>query len=563
MVTPNLAKKEELILTVAENTKKLFREVYNDQRLVEDEDTPKIKVSNLISKMSFYYEKIRNSVDYKEEHLLRKNAILRILKRLTVIEGKLHEIKPESASKNLLIELIRGGYLPNNRLPEEKITEIASTIEKYIKFKKAAFREFDLKMKKIQAQDAKGLANHYKEKMDLSAWIIAMAASDIEERLGRNKVDQQVISYMYEILEKNIELTDTTYQKDKEIQTYIGIHRNLLKFDRDMAGFVLFKYFNPNWKDANDEEIEKIGASVDNLKLALNYQLDHPLVEQLNRIISRYTVFFSILTDVIKEDPAKVYESFKTDPKAFSRDIKKICNKRYAAGRRKLWRAGIRSVIYIFLTKSIFAFILEVPVSKFFGEPINPFALTVNIIFPALLLFLTILFTRFPGDDNTNRIVEGINEIVFKEKERKEPFRLKTATRRGVGMNIFFGVIYSVTFFLSFGAVIWLLDKAGFNWVSITIFLFFLAFVSFFAIRVRKVAKELIVIEPKENILMLFSDFFYTPVVVAGKWLSEKFSRINVFVFVLDFIIETPFKIFVEIAEEWTKYVKEQKDKIG
>jgi hypothetical protein len=37
---------------------------------------------------------------------------------------------------------------------------------------------------------------------------------------------------------------------------------------------------------------------------------------------------------------------------------------------------------------------------------------------------------------------------------------------------------------------------------------------------------------------------------------------VNVFVFILDFIIEAPFKIFVEITEEWTKYVKERKDDI-
>jgi hypothetical protein len=50
--------------------------------------------------------------------------------------------------------------------------------------------------------------------------------------------------------------------------------------------------------------------------------------------------------------------------------------------------------------------------------------------------------------------------------------------------------------------------------------------------------------------------------VAVGKWLSEKFSRVNVFVFVMDFIIEAPFKILIDIAEDWTKYVKERKDEI-
>jgi len=71
------------------------------------------------------------------------------------------------------------------------------------------------------------------------------------------------------------------------------------------------------------------------------------------------------------------------------------------------------------------------------------------------------------------------------------------------------------------------------------------------------------VVEPKENIFVFIIDFFYIPIIAVGKWLSQKFSRLNVLVFVLDFIIEAPFKIFVEIAEEWTKYVKERKEDIN
>ena len=40
-----------------------------------------IHVSELTSLPAFAYEKIRNIVDYKEENLLRKNAISRLLKR--------------------------------------------------------------------------------------------------------------------------------------------------------------------------------------------------------------------------------------------------------------------------------------------------------------------------------------------------------------------------------------------------------------------------------------------------------------------------------------------------
>jgi len=189
-------------------------------------------------------------------------------------------------------------------------------------------------------------------------------------------------------------------------------------------------------------------------------------------------------------------------------------------------------------------------------------ALAVNVSFPALLLFLIVLFTKLPSESNSQKIVDGIKSLVLKEFEHQEPFRLRTPIKRSKLSDTIFGFIYSLTFLFSVSFVIWALDKLGFNWVSITIFLFFLLFVSFFSIRIRKNARDYIIIPPKENILNLISDFFYIPIVSAGKWLSEKFSRINVFVFILDFIIEAPFKIFVEIAEDWTKYVKERKDEI-
>jgi len=550
MANPTLTRKKEETSSITRNTKKLFQVIYREQNEEEktDDEVSKIKVSELISKMAFYYERIRNSVDYKEEHLLRKNAIERILKRQIIIQGTIQELIGEEIAKHLLIELIRAGYLPNDQIPESEINKIGQVVDKYIKL-----RNYSLAR----------VGSDLNIRNKTSSWIITMAACDIEEELGRSKVKQTVISNMYETLDLNIKLPqDSPYTKDREIQIYLAIYRNYLKYDREMNEFILLKYFTPNWHKATDQEVAKLAQNMPALRRAIDKQINHTLVAQINRIVSRYTVFFTILTEVIEDNPANVYDNFKTDPKAFPRQIKKVCNKGYQLARTKLWRAARRSIIYIFLTKSIFAILLEVPAIKWFGEEINPVSLSINIAFPAFLLFLIVIFTRLPSRDNTNKIIEGINELIFKEEERQEPIKLRQRVKRGKIMNTIFGIIYTVAFFLSFGLVIWGLDKIGFNWVSITIFLFFLALVSFFGNRIRKGTRELIIVEPKENILNFLADFFYTPVMAAGKWLSEKFSRINVFVFVLDFIIEAPFKIFVEITEEWTKYVKERKEKI-
>jgi len=96
--------------------------------------------------------------------------------------------------------------------------------------------------------------------------------------------------------------------------------------------------------------------------------------------------------------------------------------------------------------------------------------------------------------------------------------------------------------------------------VSVIIFLFFLAFVSFFSIVVTKSVKELMIIERRDSLLSFLVDLFYMPIILAGKWLSSSFSKINVFIFIFDFILEAPIKILINVAEDWTKYVRERRD---
>lgn len=88
-----------------------------------------------------------------------------------------------------------------------------------------------------------------------------------------------------------------------------------------------------------------------------------------------------------------------------------------------------------------------------------------------MLIFLSIIFIRLPGDENTKRIITGIEEIVFNEK--RPPIKLRKPRGRHRVMNVIFTLIYSITFFISFGLTIWFLEIIHFSWVSVIIFLFF------------------------------------------------------------------------------------------
>ncbi len=406
--------------------------------------------------------------------------------------------------------------------------------------------------------------NTSKTRNELTKWIISLAATNIEENLRESGPNKIVVDYMYDILTKHIVLSENSpYEKDKDIQIYLGIHRNYLNYDYDMLSYILLKYYAKNWDNADDEEIKKVASQLVEMNGVIKNQIDHPLSRQLDRLINRYTVFFTILLDVIEENPVLVYDFFKKDPKAFPRLIKKMCNKKYGNVRKKLRWAAFRSILYIFTTKAVLIIIFEKPIILFLGGEVNNVLFLINILFPPLLLFLSVLFTRMPSDTNTAKIIEGIEEVTFIEKERKEKFKLRKIVKREGFINAVFTFIYRVSFLLIFGFIIYVLDRYGFEPVSIVIFLFFLALISFFSIRIKRGVKKLIILPAKDSILSFFSDILFVPIIQVGKWLNEKFDKINVITFVLDVLIESPFKFFVEVTDQWSKYVKERKEDIS
>ncbi len=571
MVSPNLIKKKSFTKAVEINddTKKLFQIIYNDQTKKEEsnDSEPKIRVSELISRLAFFYEKIRNAVDYDEENLIRKNAIARILRRHVIIEGTVKDVDSEGLANYLLIELIRGGYLPNNQIPETRIKEVAILLNKYLSLKEQLIKKINSSLgRKVDLRQAEILV---KEKNKVIRWILSIAACEIEESLSPNKVKQMVVNNMFDVLTKEITLPkDMPYEDDLEIQIYLSIGRKYLNLDREILSFILFKYYNDDWLNLNkaqldDEDQEKIKKIADNIKIIrtkITEQLNHPLAKQLDKIVRRYSLYYNVLTETISENPVKVYSELQKGESSFLNLARNTCEKKYSKAKARLWRAAIRSIIYIFLTKSIFVILIEVPAIKFFNEPINYVSLGINVMFPAALLFLIVQLTQKPRKDNTEKIIAGIREIAFLGESKRQATVLRRSKSRSLFASVAFNLIYSAAFIFSVYIIVIALEKLGFNWVSILIFLFFLVFVSFFSVVVTRGVKDLMIVERRENIGTFLVDLFYMPIILVGRWLSNKMSRLNIFVFIFDFIIEAPFKILVNVAEDWTKYVRERRD---
>lgn len=531
--------------TISPEAKKLIdnhKEAIALEKSYNESIEEKIKVDQVSSRLAFLYEKIRNTVEYNEEHLLRKSAIKRILKRRLMTEKNEFDV-----AKYLINELIRARYLPNNKIPESRITDVKGIIEKYTLF-------INNIPEKIENGEING---EY-----VFDWITDVAAGEIEEKIVPYKKDNAIIEFAREVMDKKLKVPASLMtEEEKKIQIYLCVIRNLTKSDLGLIRYRLFAIKHSEWFFApSDELIKKLAGNIGWVITDIENQINHPLGESFTRFIKKNLAYFTILERVLEANEKSLEKVFSFHYN-IEDAVKEACQKKYKEAKTKLKRAAIRSIIYIFITKMVLAFVMELPFDKYVLGQINYFALGINVIFPPLLMLLVVVTIKVPSKKNTELIVTGIKEMIY-DTYAQPPFIIKGVFLRNSFFLNVFKFFYLVIFVASFSVIIWILNKLTFNVVSMILFLFFLSVVSYFGIKIRRNARELLVIQRKEGIGTFIMDLFTIPIIQMGQWLSERLASINIFVFILDFIIEAPFKTFIEIFEEWIYYVREEKEKL-
>lgn len=513
----------------------------------DSSDVAKIQVSDMVSKVAFFYEKLRNIIDYREEHLLRKGAVERIIKRKLLIEGRLaiEPRKETDIAKSLIFELIRAAYLPNNSVPETRINEVAAILLKYQNLKKKLNERCE-----------------YKKIKKTHRWLISLMACEIEEKLAPPVKERILADTMYRLLAPllTFEGKTTLTEEEKNTQIYLAVYRNLLKYDSILIDYLLWKLYWPDWDEGGEDILEYIAANIQKIRQAIDIQKNHKLRDKLNKIFKKYAFVFLVLRDVIEEDTDNIREILN-NPAVLEERAAKVCDKKYKGTKTKLRRSVARSIAYIFITKMALALAIEVPFDLYVTNQLHYLSLGINILFHPLLLLFIVLSIRVPEEKNT-RVVNNSLKMLIYENGEKTKYIIKTPTKRNRVLQTVFTLVYALTFVISFGILFMILNKLHFSVLSMLLFVFFLSIVSFFATRIRKSVQEIIVLKKKENIFTALTDFFFTPIVHAGRWLSVNFSKINVFVFIMDMIIEAPFKLIIDVSEQWFAFVKEKKEEL-
>jgi len=484
-----------------------------------------LEVNRLIARAASFYEKVRYLIDYREEHTIRRAAIERILKRRVFLEQR------TQTGSILLQELVDGQYLDGAQATEEMAADIDQIVWKFL----------------MLLDRAKGNGT-------VARALMSFAATEIDAHLTplQYAVDDAAVDAFYKTLKGRVSVSGVS-DEVANAQLYCACWRSLLVADNERLSYALWLVYAPEWKQSAD--FGALAPKLSQILAQIRATAGDHLQWQLAPKIKNESIYFHIIRDIVQNNGAAA-EHILISPEELDHYTRAFLAKKYERENERIQSSGVRAVFYLFLTKILVALLVEAPYEYFFLGAIHYVPLTVNAFFHPFLLFMLTRRVGALDESNTQAILTGIHSILYEGKVRAIRIR-NTSTH----LTLIFGTLYLALVMLVFGALIGLLQMFGFNPVSIVLFLFFLALVSYFAFRIRYQARRWKIVERQGGFALLVS-ILATPVIRTGRWLSRTFSSINIFVIILDFIIETPFKRLLNFSNQFLYYLREKAEEM-
>lgn len=493
-----------------------------------------ITVNPIVSEIASWYEKFRNAMEYRQDEVILQTTILRILKRRSLLGVQTQIAAP------LVKELIWARYLQDGSVPETKIKEAEEKITLYINLKKYITEHKILK------------------EADATEWMYHLLSSDLENLLSPSHEREAMVNYIFHALHPNIAIENDD-EEAINIQLFIAIRRT---YTKDNLALLRFNLFRQYFGELTLHNYEKVSQNFKQGHQDIEKALAYPRRHKISSYVKRYIPPFLILEEILRTHKANIHELL-SDEEAFSNLILETCERKYKGIASKVRRAIVRSVIFILMSKVLFAFAVEGTFERYVYGHIQWVSLILNIIIPTSLMVVASFFITTPKRDNSVRILQAIKELLYSDKPRigytvviGDPSKKKATI-----WDFVFTTLWLTTFLVSFGIIVTILTYLQFNFVSQGIFLFFVAIVSFLTYRINQTA-HIYTLEERQSIKTLMVDFFFLPVVRVGRHLTEGISQINIFLFLFDYIIETPFKGLFAFFDQWFLFLHNKRENL-
>lgn len=485
-----------------------------------------LKVSSSLSYVAYVYEQFRNIIDNKSDHLLRRNAIERILKRLLWENS---QTPPSQLAQQLVKELVWSRYIANSSTSVDQLQSETNIIAKYI----PVFNKNPL--------------------------FFSLASAEIEELIDPSlTLTETLCQTMQTWFKGQFTWTDEEISDvDKELILFVAIRKVLIKSDNARISYQLIKSQFPSWENFTASELSDKYSQINKLLISVKSVQSSPIFNKLYRLLAKHTAQFLILKDLIETKPEDAFEII-SDKETLDIEIDQLCKARYDQIKKRVATGIIRSVIYIFATKMLFVLLLEIPFELLVAGHLSFTTLLINLALPPLLMILVGLGIQKPDDKNTITIIKRVNELAFPSEKTRQSISL-IDRHQNKKSSVVFNFIYTTFAILVFSIIVILLTLLHFNLVGIIVFFLFLSLVLLFGFRVGFAATELYVDSPHKSPFFKVFEQLSLPFLNLGIYLSKGLDQLNFLTTIMDIIFEMPLKTFLDIINRWSDFINNKR----
>lgn len=511
-----------------------------------DNEDFKINVDTVSMQVASLYENIRKVVDWKEEHLMRRIAIERILKRRLFLKRKIEE-----TAEDLLVELVRGGHFPNNFISRSRIEAVQILLERYYQ---------RLHHLPASQQD--------KTKTETYSLLFKIAACELEDLLDPQSYTHisATIAFMEKIMLAKIVIGQEAKEKyplnsnDKEILTYIAVQQALFRLDRPIIIYNILKRYSPEWFSTKTEISEAVTVSIYKIFKNIDTRFNHPLAHKFFTACQNYSAPFLVLNDVMQNDSQNLLSNSMN-----SKSVIKICRQAYDNRlkflKARLTRSAIYATISVFLTHIILLYVLEIPLAKLITGQLNFVAMAVDILVPTILMGVLVAGIKLPSDENFDLISQELQKILYKNNELGF-YEIEIYRQKSWFIKAILRLWYGISFIVCFGILIGLMYWAKFPITSYFVFTIFTSIILFTGSVLRKNSQELNIQTRKDGLFSSVAQPLVFPIVYLGRWLSGKWQKYNLAGIFFSILIDSPFAVFLNFIEQWRHFVQEKEEEI-
>jgi hypothetical protein len=203
------------------------------QKEQKPNEEAKITVNPIVSKFASWYERLRNTMEFREDEVVLRATIERILKRRLLLGGN-----GKTTAEPLVKELLWARYLPDNEVAKSVVQRVEESIDLYL------------------ALRLKVMEQHGMKDTIINDWIYDLMSSDIQYILNPKHKKEVMTNFMFYVLKDDVTITDDS-QETKDAQVFMAVRK---AFAKDDLAFLRYHLFSQYFGKLTTENLEYAAA---------------------------------------------------------------------------------------------------------------------------------------------------------------------------------------------------------------------------------------------------------------------------------------------------------------